>query len=435
VLTAGPLTDDDFAGLMALLGPFEHNPAVAVAVSGGADSLALCLLADRWARGKGGKVLGLTVDHGLRPASAAEAEQVGIWLGGRAIAHRILCWRPDRAPSGDIQAAARRARYALLAEECRSRAILHLLLGHHRDDQAETVLLRLARGSGVDGLAAMAGIAVLADQQILRPFLAVPRARLEATLRSLGQSWIDDPSNVSDAYGRSRLRRLMPILAAEGVTAAGLAATSRRLGRARQALEKATEVAAVGAVTLDPAGFAWLDAAALAVVARDISLRLVGRLCRTIGGSHYPPRIERLERLEQALRHGLRRRRTFAGCLFVPTADRVMVCREPAAIGPSSPLVPGHTVLWDGRFSLRLAAGEGFVVTSLGQDGWRTLRDRGVTSSIPRLVATTLPAIVDKHGISAVPHLGYDRSGGDSGVAYVAFTPAIPLAGVGYCLV
>ncbi|MBM4438672.1 MAG: tRNA lysidine(34) synthetase TilS, partial [Actinobacteria bacterium] len=127
---------------------------VAVAVSGGADSLALTLLADEWARRTGRSIAALTVDHGLRPDSAAEASQVGAWLAAARIRHEVLRWEGQKPRSG-IHAAAREARYRMLTSWCRENDVRDLLLAHHRDDQSETFLMRLARGSGPDGLAAM----------------------------------------------------------------------------------------------------------------------------------------------------------------------------------------------------------------------------------------------------------------------------------------
>ena len=171
--------DAVFAKTMARFGPFEPKPRLAVAVSGGADSLALALLADRWARAQGGRITAVTVDHALRPEAAAEARQVGRWLKAAKIRHVTLRWTPP-APlkklaggtrPANLQSAARDARYQLLTGWCRDHAVLHLLLAHHRDDQAETLLLRLARGSGLDGLAAMAPLVERASLRLLRPLL------------------------------------------------------------------------------------------------------------------------------------------------------------------------------------------------------------------------------------------------------------------------
>ncbi len=430
-----PLGDDEFADLMASLGPFERHPQLAVAVSGGADSLALLLLAARWAAGRGGTVVGLTVDHGLRPEAAGEAEQVGRWLAARGVSHHILRWSGTKPTTG-LQAAAREARYALLRRWCRAAGVLHLLLAHHLDDQAETLLMRLARGSGVDGLAAMARVAETAEVRLLRPLLAVPRTRLAASLEAIGQPWIEDPSNRSERFGRSRLRRLMPELSSEGMDAGRLAATAHRLGRARQALEQATTDLVVRCVVLHAAGFARFDARRMAEAPEEISLRLVARLCRTIGGSVYPPRLERLERVHAELRGGLKVRRTFAGCVLAPTAAGVLVCREPDAVAGPLPLDAGGVVLWDGRYSVSYSGEGPAQVAALGRRGWQAIRDAVDRPALPEAVRITVPAIVDRHGICAVPHLGYKRPVPAVPIAeQIAFTPAFPLAGARHCLV
>ncbi|HLU65659.1 MAG TPA: tRNA lysidine(34) synthetase TilS, partial [Kofleriaceae bacterium] len=181
--------------MIEALGPFERRPRLAVAVSGGPDSLCLCLLAHGWAKARGGEVSALTVDHGLRPTSADEARQVAAWLGPRGIDHHVLRWTGAK-PATAIQEAAREARYRLLGDWCRAAGVLHLLLAHHLDDQAETVAFRRARGSGPEGLAGMPAVRELAGLRLLRPLLGVPKARLVATLEAAGQAWLEDPSNV-----------------------------------------------------------------------------------------------------------------------------------------------------------------------------------------------------------------------------------------------
>jgi len=253
-MTALPVTRDEFAQLMIRFAPYEARPRVAVAVSGGADSLALALLAADWAGAAGGVATAVTVDHRLRPESGAEAAQVAAWLGRLGIAHAILP-RTGPALAGDIQAEARAARYHLLEQWCASNGVLHLLTAHHLEDQGETLLLRLARGSGLYGLAGMPALAERAQCRILRPFLEVPKARLGATLAARGQDWIRDPSNRDPAFARVRLRQAEEILAAEGLGARRLAGTAQRLGQARHAFEPA--------VTRLLASGAWLHPAAL----------------------------------------------------------------------------------------------------------------------------------------------------------------------------
>jgi len=241
----------EFSSLMARFAPFERQPRLAVACSGGADSMALTLLADHWARGEGGAVTALIVDHGLRPDSANEANETASRLKSRGIAHQILK-REGEVPAGDIEAFARDARYRLFEQWCGENGVLHLLVAHHRDDQAETFLLRLARGSGLDGLAGMAPESARRNFRLLRPLLGVPRDRLKATLEQAGLDFAEDPMNSDPAYARVRLRAARDTLAAEGLTPERLTATAAHLARARAALERFDRVSRHG-----PKQFSW----------------------------------------------------------------------------------------------------------------------------------------------------------------------------------
>ncbi len=183
--------------------PLAPAGPLAVAVSGGADSMALLCLAARWGKRP---LTALTVDHGLRAESAEEARRVKGWAEAQGVPHVTLAWRGEK-PKANLQAAARAARYGLLAQWCRDARVEGLLLAHTLDDQAETVLLRLARGSGVNGLAAMAPATRLRGVTLLRPLLGISRARIVATLEALRQPWIEDPSNEDTRFARVRLRK------------------------------------------------------------------------------------------------------------------------------------------------------------------------------------------------------------------------------------
>ncbi|HET6222664.1 MAG TPA: tRNA lysidine(34) synthetase TilS, partial [Dongiaceae bacterium] len=200
-----PVDAAEFARLMASFEPFERAPVVAVAVSGGRDSLALAVLAHEWAIARGGRIVGLIIDHALRPESAAEAAATEALLGRHGCDAETLRWVGTKPPTG-LQEAARVARYRLLREACHQRGVLHLLVAHHADDQAETVAMRAARQSGLDGLAGMAGAVELPEVRLLRPLLGIPRSRLTATLLARGVPWIDDPSNADPRFERARLR-------------------------------------------------------------------------------------------------------------------------------------------------------------------------------------------------------------------------------------
>ncbi|MGH6969755.1 MAG: tRNA lysidine(34) synthetase TilS, partial [Stellaceae bacterium] len=257
-----PLTTAKFDRLMARFAPFEAGPHLAVACSGGGDSMALVVLADRWARSRGGAVTALIVDHRLRPESAREADGVGRTLAACGIAHRILVCA-EALPAANLENAARRARYRLLETWCEDHGVLHLLTAHQRDDQAETLLMRLARGSGLDGLAGIAPLSVRRVCRVLRPLLTVPPERLRATLRALDVAHVEDPMNRDPAFQRVRFRTARAFLVEEGLSAERLAATAAHLARARAALETLVAATLARAVALDPLGYARVDAAAL----------------------------------------------------------------------------------------------------------------------------------------------------------------------------
>lgn len=416
-----PLTDDEFAALMDRLGPFEARPHIAVAVSGGRDSLCLALLLQRWARRRRGKITALTVDHGLRPDSAAEARTVGRWLPAHKFGHTILTWnrRNQPPPGSGLQAAAREARYRLLCGHCRNLGILHLALGHQRDDQVETVLLRLGRGSGLDGLAGMAPVTERDGVRLLRPLLPVPRDRLVATLRAWGQDWIDDPTNENTAHTRIRLRRLLPSLAEAGVSGAFLAETTAALGTLRASMDEAVAGILAAGVEIDPAGYLWLEPSALAGAPAEVGRRVLARCLMAIGGGGYTPRSERLNRLYGQIAGGrLASGATLAGCQIRGKSGRLLICRELAAAGPAIDLIAGGRQVWDGRFAVTLARSRGgtsrLQAAALGPDGNRSVlaeRPDLRHGSIPAAVRPILPSIWTSGGprreLLAVPHLDY----------------------------
>ena len=420
----------EFASLIEKLGPFERSPSVAVAVSGGADSMALALLARDWALSCGGSLTALIVDHGLRPESDAEAATVAGWLAARGVPAMVLRWEGEK-PSSGIQEAAREARYRLLSRWCAAAGVLHLLLGHHRDDQIETVLLRAARGSGPDGLAGMSAIVELAGCRLIRPLLAVSRDRLRATLRARGQGWIEDPSNQNPAFARVRLRR---DLMQRPQPASDAAARARVLAEAAVARLLAASVA------IYPEGWAVIQAEPWRG-APGLARRALTRVLVTVGGAAYPPRGDRLDAVLAEVLAGLPAARTLAGCRLIPDGQAVLVVRE-AGRSRVSPAVAAGRVVWDRRFAVALAgvAPEGGRVAALGEAGWREVvanQPELRAKSLPFPALMALPALFDLEGVRAVPHLMYGRRGADPdslrGVSAM-FRPSHALAGPGFVL-
>ena len=221
-----------------LFADWRGVPAIVLAVSGGPDSIALMWLAARWRRAlaRGPRLIAVTVDHGLRPEAAAEAREVKRLARSLDLPHRTLRWTGPKPRTG-LPAAARAARYRLLAQAARSGGATHILTAHTRDDQAETLLMRMLRGSGIAGLAAMARESERDGLVLARPFLDISKSQLIATLDKAKLGFADDPSNRDTSFTRPRLRRLMPVLAAEGGDTRNLVRLASRLARANAAVE------------------------------------------------------------------------------------------------------------------------------------------------------------------------------------------------------
>jgi tRNA(Ile)-lysidine synthase len=410
---------------MAGLPGLSDGTPVAVAVSGGPDSMALALLAQRWASDRNIRLVALTVDHGLRPGSGDEARQVAGWMAARGIAHRILPWQDG--PRGNLQASARQARYRLMEQWCAAEAVPGLLLAHHLEDQAETVLLRLGRGSGVYGLAAMPVCGEPSwpgAPRRLRPLLDIPRERLAATLLEAGQPWVEDPSNADPRFARVRIRRLWSALAPLGITPSRLSATARHMARAAHALDAEADALIDRAGGFARGGYALLDLASFRAAHDEVALRALARVLRAVGGRAYVPRFDRLERLRDALfADRLGGGATLAGCRLAPSGgNRVLVAREPR--GMEGPLGLDHRPrLWDGRFVVR---GAGLTVDRLrGQIGAvRRAVPESAFSAVPSIARPVLPALYDGEGLLAVPALGYVRPGSQVHDSAVEFAPA-----------
>ncbi|TCT03947.1 tRNA lysidine(34) synthetase TilS [Aquabacter spiritensis] len=313
--------------------PFQCHARVLLAVSGGPDSTALLLLAHAWRAGRaaGPDLSVATVDHRLRPESAAEARSVGAVCRRLGLSHAVLDWMGEKPRSG-IPAAARAARYGLLARHAASRGATALALAHTRDDQAETVLLRLARGSGLAGLAAMRPVSRMGALALVRPFLDIPKARLVAEVRRAGVDFAEDPGNRDPRFTRPRLRAIAAALAAEGLDAPRLAAFARRAARADAALATLAEEAAARCRAMRPDGTLAFDGAGFAALPEEISLRVLLDAVRA-QATEGEPELGKAERLHAgllaALGRGARFGRTLAGAQITHAAGTIRVRPAP----------------------------------------------------------------------------------------------------------
>ena len=321
-----PLGDEEFSQSMTAV---EGLPALALAVSGGLDSTALLLLTARWhgARVRRGENVPhlsvVSVNHGLRAAAAMETRQVACLAREHGMGAEIL----TGTARGADQKSLRELRYGLLCDWCRRRGVGALLLAHQLEDQAETFLLRLGRGSGVDGLAAMARDGWHRGVRVYRPLLDVPRARLRALLQREGVAWMEDPGNRNTSHARVRVRALLGDLAREGMDARRLARTAAQMRRARLALEEVAEARLRLYARLMPDDSAMF-ADGLLDAPDEIALRALAHLLMKVGGKPYRPRLQRLERLLAALRESPRRGRTLHGCKIFFADGNFFMARE-----------------------------------------------------------------------------------------------------------
>lgn len=431
---SAPVRDDELDTMFA---PLSAHRSVLLAVSGGSDSTALAVLFARWrslrarmpdetalsgsAASPVPSAVVATVDHALRAGSADEAKAVSELAGRLGLPHRILVWEGEK-PTSDLQAAARNARYALLLEAARQCGAAAIVTAHTRDDQAETFLMRLGRGSGLAGLSAMRPERQIDERVLARPLLGIDRERLRATLRAVGISWSDDPSNENPAFARVRLRGLMPLLAAEGLTAARLSATAARLARAQAVIDDLVDDLVDRAVERHPGGFAAIDLAAFSEAHEEVALRLFSRVISDVGGGWYGPRLERLEAafrvITAPLPDGATRppARTLGGTAIVRRGARLWIHREPGRDGlPRLALAPGETATWDGRLGVSLASAAPHPVTvaALGSGGNKLT---GIKAGAvvrrdadrpPASALATVPAAWAEGALVAVPALNF----------------------------
>jgi tRNA(Ile)-lysidine synthase len=404
------ITDAELAPLFAGL---ERYDLVVLAVSGGADSTALMHLVTRWRVGlaRGPQLHVATVDHGLRAASRSEAAAVAIAARDLGLPHHRLTWSGHKPLTG-LQEAARAARYELLEDLLNrlGQANAALVTAHTADDQAETLLMRLARGSGVDGLAAMAASRPLVrggPLPLLRPLLGLSRQRLLVTLEARGIAWADDPSNANAAFERVRLRAAAPALESLGLTGKALAASAARLQRARAALDWATSALETGVLDVHAGAYAAIDRAVFAAAPFELRQRLLARVLARFGGASRPARLARIEALVHRLAAGSALTATLGGCVVAATASAVRVFREPGRHGlPECVIGAGTRLRWDERF-LVVADGEAqqpMSVRALGMAAYAGLRD-GVDRPLPARAAATLPAFWSGGELLAVPLL------------------------------
>ena len=405
------------AALLRAFSCLEPFPSALLAVSGGPDSMALMHLARRWLdiAGRNSATIAVaTIDHGLRAESKEEASFVADHARPLGFAHTTIEWTAEKPKSG-IQAAARQARYDLLVSTARSCRSACIVTAHTEDDQAETLLMRLRRGSGVDGLAAMAPVSERSGVAIVRPLLGFSKARLTAYLRASSVPFLRDPSNENVAFERVRLRHAAKALASTGITRSALAMSAARLGRSRETLARITDDFLDRHFQVTPLAQGKIDREMFGALPDDIALRALARILALVGGTQDPPRLTRLEHLLANLK--LRRNRiTLGGCMMIAASGTLNFYREPGRLRVKPMLFePGAISVWDGRFLLAFASigDSSMTVRQLGADGWlslkKTMKEKGLLLEANRLAALTTPALWKGNRLMCSPILSFSH--------------------------
>jgi tRNA(Ile)-lysidine synthase len=382
-------TRQDCEKLFAALREERH---IALAVSGGSDSMALLRLAEQWSQHRI-EISVLTVDHGLRPEAAAEAVKVAEWCKLLGLEHHTLCWEGTKPKTG-LQAKARAARYDLLGNWCKTNGVTYLLTGHTMDDQAETVLMRQQRTDTAESLAGIWETAVWNGVKVFRPLLGQSRADLRAYLVSLGQPWLDDPSNSDRRFERVRVRET---LAEEG-RRVELADIAVQAGHEARALAQATEQWIDAQLTSYPEGFGAVPRAGFYELDPSLQRRVLQQLL-LIYGAGCPAEPGELDYLAKWIMGQGISRRTLGGAMFACRQSSVLIGREWGRISPDPVVVPDSgEILWDGRFLIQ--APPQAQVVPVGR-----LRGVARREEIPGFVQQSLPAVLTGDGGVFIPHL------------------------------
>lgn len=377
---------------------FETDPLpyrLGVAVSGGSDSLALLHLLH--ASGKFA-LSAVTVNHGLRAQAASEALHVARICDRLGIQHDVVEWQGWDG-RGNLQDQARRNRYSLIADWARRERLDGVAVGHTRDDQAETVLMRLSRASGVDGLSGMPSCIVRDGMTFWRPLLGVGREALREYLTDLGVRWVEDPSNEDDQFDRVRARKALGVLATLGVTTGGLAQVAHNMAEARTALDQIAADWALRSARVE-CGDVILDRTSLSGLPNELQRRIVSAALTFVSSAEYPPRRDALADLLAAIK--ARRNHTLGGCFVMVSDITVRITREVSAIAD---LEMPTTALWDHRWRLEGPHDDALVVRPLGNGilacpTWRETR-------LPRSTLVASPAIWDTDRLVAAPVAGF----------------------------
>ena len=413
-----------FFKVMDTLGPYEKNPHLAVAVSGGSDSLCLAILAQEWTNNRGGKITALIVDHGLRKNSGKECKETQNILKKRKIFSHCFKWKLSKIPKKGVQEKAREFRYNIFEDWCFKKNIVHLLVAHHFEDQKETFLMRLNDNSNIYGLACMPKILFKKKIRILRPLLDLKKKEIIKYLKEKKVNWIEDPTNVSSKYSRNRLRKILPKLEKKGLTDNKLKKILKRAQKERKKIENKLADWLNKYVDINSLGYALINFSSLKLLNKDDFIFIFSRILNMISGSFYVPKSKYVYNFYKKIKSNETiNHSNLGGCHIFFFKERLYVCREIFKKDRKQKInFQFNKIVWDNRFEieqkknknflLKKELGKSVFIEQLQKDGWNEilLKNEKLKKEfmIPNKIILSLPAIKNKKSdVLYVPHLNY----------------------------
>ena len=411
-----------FFKTMNSLGPYEKNPHLAVAVSGGSDSLCLAILAKKWVNIKGGRITALIVDHGLRKSSVQESRKTLKLLKKQKIFSQCFKWELSKKPKNSVQEKAREFRYNIFEEWCYKKNIKYLLIAHHFEDQKETFIMRLNSNSNVYGLACMPKVLLKKEIKILRPLLDLKKKDIIGYLKEKKINWIEDPSNNSLKYSRNRLRKILPKLEEKGLTDSNFRKILKRAQKERKKIESKFSFWLIENVRIDTFGYAAVDFRNLKLLDKNDFIFIFSKLLNMISGLFYTPKSKYVYNFYKKIKSNeIINKTNLGGCHIFFLKKKMYICREIFKKSRKQEInFQFNKIVWDNRFEieykknffLKRKLGKSVFIEQLQKDGWNEilLKNQGIKREIkiPNKIILSLPAVKNKkNDVLYVPHLHY----------------------------
>ena len=413
-----------FFNSMDSLGPYEKNPHLAVAVSGGCDSLCLAILTSKWVSMNGGKITALIVDHGLRKNSKKECLKLQKILNKKKISNFCFKWMPLKKSKKSIQQKAREFRYNVFEDWCFKKNIFHLLIAHHFDDQKETLLMRLNDNSNIYGLSCMPKILFKKKVRILRPMLDFKKKEIIEYLKERKVEWFEDPTNKHLKYARNKFRKILPILEKKGLTDNKLKKILKGAQKERKRIETKTTEWFIKNIQIDDFGFAKININNFKSLKKNEFIFIFSRIFNIVSGSIYPPKSKYVENFFKQIKlKKTIKPINLGGCHIFFSKKQLYVCRETFKKNRKQKInFEFNKAVWDNRFEieckkdknsfLKKELGQTFFIEQLQTNGWNeiTLKNEDFKKylNMPNKIILSLPAVKNKRNdVLYVPHLNY----------------------------